>query len=177
MTLFLVSSGASSCTVTATLGAKSRTKTVSSVAAGGSYYVRIVYELILYSYGAIETEISGGLAKTTNNTTVEYLEAEIRMRGTYGNSTGAVYTVNKIDVTGYSSLVFSYKNDGSNQHRFGLATAVAAAPTYATPNYSSSSSGTFTDRVLDISSLSGEYYVATSLSGGSYRHIYEMKLV
>ena len=167
-------------TITATRSGKSTSRQVVISAWGQSATITLNYELILYSYGTMETTISGGLTKYDNNSApVNFNETNITMGGTTASAKCSAATINAIDVSSYSSLIVTYKNTANYSFAFGLITARGETPTYADGGKESDSSkhDNPVTTTLDISDFTGQYYIGFSKSSAGTRTIYEVKLV
>lgn len=154
-------------TVTATLGDKSATKTV-TINAASEYDLSLRYRLYLYNRGVIETDITGGLsnsgyvydgqslAAATFNTDNIYFSSSVP-RG--------VGTVNNIDLTEYRTLYFCGKAGTSNtRHPWVQVTQWKSFRTSTSAVFLSIGSNTETTVSVDISSLSGGYYIVMANS-------------
>ena len=148
--------------------------------------VTLAYELMLYSPGNEHTAITGGWVSKractiTKNTDNLYVVATM----TYDANSGVFATANKIDLTHYSRLYYNARNDASEDGYFGVGVwasipAVGTNPVPYAAAYVALKANTSEESYIDISSLSGEYYVGgvvlegSSVTGTGY--LYEMKL-
>lgn len=167
-------------TITATRSGKSASRQVVISAWGQSATITLNYELILYSYGTIETTISGGLTKYDNNSApVNFNDTNITMGGSTAAAKCSVATENIIDVSSYSSLIVTYSNTSNYPFSFGLVTSRGTTPTYETGAVYSDSNkkDEAVEITLDISDFSGEYYIGFSKSSAGTRTVYEVKMV
>lgn len=181
-------------TATATDGSgKSKSQSVSITSDGQSESVSLSYELVLYSPGDTHDNVSGGWISNVEITeeyegSIKFTNGYIDLISGYHNTRNAC-TANKIDLTGYSKLQFTYKWINSNtgystwfgisgdQNAYGYSDEAinkSFVSYYHTPG---GDSGKKITRYLDISSLSGEYYVKFQLANSEKAQIYECKLI
>ena len=150
-------------TATATDGSgKSKSATVSITADGQTESVTLQYELYLYKDGDKFTDVTGGW--TTYNPApdgsdtgnVSYGEGgiEIWCDGSKRYVYAAARTTKKIDLTDFNTLQFTSVNSYGNIRRV----EVSKETTYLSGAATSSIDGTG-NKTVDISALSGEYYV------------------
>lgn len=154
---FFMIPAAGTWTVTITDGTNTKSASVEITSEGQSEQVALAYNLVIFSE---ETGLASGYSGLTAQS--GYLET----------GKGA-YLSPAIDVTGYDSLIISAQ-----------ATYVQAAGMSITPGLSdgtsiiasaSFSSNTET-KTIDISSLSGSFYIHGGGSGGAYGRIYSIEL-
>lgn len=169
--LFNVSTG--TWTVTATDGNKTKDATVDITTEGQVESVKLSYNLYLYNQGDLCTSITGGWTKRyysdSNPLVVDYQTKQIKYAtsttGSAAYSSGGIRPNNRIDVTGYATLNIKFNSlsisSGAGKYALVLRTSDSNDPTTgaelrAYGNTASSSPFVFK---LDISSVSGEYYV------------------
>ena len=172
-------------TITATLGNDTVTETV-SVSAAGEYTVTISFWYgQLYASGNQYTEHTGGwVAKNVKTTvsgqTVNAVYPVLDLSGSTmiasvsssggSNNSGSVLTTNKIDLTDFDTITYVVSITYSNARGVTFyATSVNSAGDSA---FSADVSQTTYDSgnqtiTLDVSALSGEYYVGFNLLAGS----------
>ena len=165
---------------------KSISVTVAESDKGQVKNVTLAYDLVLYSAGDEHTAITGGWVSKractiTKNTDNLYVVATM----TYTVNSGVFATANKIDLSHYSRLYYNARNDASEDGYFGVGVwasipAVGTDPIPSAAAYVALKANTSEESYIDISSLSGEYYVGgvvlegSSVTGTGY--LYEMKL-
>lgn len=154
---------------------------------GQSENVTLAYELVLYSAGDEHTAITGGwvskractLTKNADNLYVVATE-------TYSANRGVFATANKIDLSPYSRLYYNAKNGTSQSGYFGIGVwasipALGTDPITSAAAYIQFGSAASAESSIDVSSLSGEYYVGGQVTKGDNitgsGYIYEMKLL
>lgn len=146
-------------TVTATDGDKEKSQSVSITTKGQIERVNLLYRFILhdyesgesadwaaYTYGVIQTESDGALGLHPNNS----------------NNASSFYT-QQIDVTEYTKLHMEYKNSvaDSQYNLIGLAEEKTSnVYTGTIVKVKCSTTNTLSTVELDISSITGSYYVA-----------------
>lgn len=166
---------AGSWTVTATDGNDSTNKSVSITADGQTENVALSYTLVLYekngetvawSYKAYDHSVP------SVNMTLDTLQSQ------YGEGNArrpTLYTTVKHDVSSYDTLYGSFDMTGSGSLYLGIlssppATGCDSVEKVGFASYASGNGGKV-DLTLDISSFTGEYYIAVYLTanwGGSY---------
>lgn len=169
-------------TITATLGEQTASKVVNLVRLSIEYVV-LSYATYLYNYGDLCTDLTGGWIRKDRSTSVTVTVTEesnrLLMVANGWNDSRWVHTAEKIDLTDLSSLVF----DGfiGEQQVAGETTAqklvlISDFPSnldnvqvVASAEITNATQGTTT---LDVSDLSGEYYVALELHAGPYGDSY-----
>lgn len=172
---------------------KSTSVTVTESDIGKAFAVTLTYELVLYSPGDTHDNVSGGWISNVENTeeyvgSIEFASGCIDIISGYHNTRNAC-TSAKIDLTGYSKLQFTYKwiNSSTGYSTwFGISVDQNAygygdedvnnsfVSYYHTPGGDSNKKIT---RYLDISNLSGEYYVKFQLGNTEKAQIYECRLI
>ena len=111
----------------------------------------------------------GGYPITGAAPTITYNAENMSVSLTNGsagyNKSGSVLTMNKIDLTDYDSLTFKFSKSGANSAIFYVSQSNTAFNPAASEQVSGSASSTSV--TLDVSGLSGEYYVGLNLLAGS----------
>lgn len=149
--------------------------------------VTLTYELVLYSPGDEHTAITGGwVSKRACTITKDEYNLYVVATEKYTDNAGVFATANKIDLTHYSRLYYDAKNGASADGYFGIGVwasipAVGTNPVPYAAAYVEFKANTTAESYIDVSSLSGNYYVGgivikgESVTGAGY--LYEMKLV
>ena len=105
---------------------------------------------------------------------------------TYSANRGVFATANKIDLSQYSRLYYNAKNGTSQSGYFGIGVwasipAVGTDPIPSAAAYVQFGSSASAESYIDVSSLSGKYYVGGQVTKGDSKtgsgYIYEMKLL
>lgn len=148
-------------TVSCTDGEDTASENVSITADGQSASVTLAYELVLYNQGAYDSS-TGGWTGSSSTTTLT----------TQSHSSGStfLYANNKINVSSYSTLSVRITSITS-PYGDTLGAIVMGASTTTSANFAASTSvkktiSSATIFTVDISSLSGEYYIVIQCSGG-----------
>ena len=156
-------------TVTSTDGDKSKSADVVITTDGQTESVTLLYITYLFKDGETYDSLTGGWQGTVNT------EKQALQLTANAGKTASVWTQNKVDLTDYSSV--SVKTD-SNVF-IGLSIIIAStigstSGQVATANIS----GTESELSLDISAITGEYFVWLSAYSekGSTRYVYEVSL-
>lgn len=150
---------------------------VETIADGDLCKVReLNYMLYLYSYGDEYTDVTGGLiekamrsveSRNAKLPTVTRNETGITMKFTGVGSTswyeGGLYTANKIDVTYYSKLFIS-GNITAGYLTLGLSSDINSSITFIASSRINAGDGTNTE--IDLSAITGEYYIVFLLGDG-----------
>ena len=173
-------------TISATLGNDTVAETV-SISAAGEYTVTISFwNGQLYVSGNQYTEHTGGWAARNVKTTVpgQYINAVYPVLDLSGstmiasvtssggaNNSGSVLTVGKIDLTDYDTITYVVNHAYPNNRR-GVTYYVTSVNTAGDSAITASVEEVSYDAgdqtiTLDVSSLSGEYYVGFNLLAGS----------
>ena len=154
-------------TVSCTDGTDTASMTVSITYEGQAESVKLSYALILYDSGDEYTDITGGwsgfacnsgtsIGTITKNSSSIY----IKSNGSKGAQSIAAAPANKIDITDISTLkvnVTSFNVQSENRSYFVLS---SSRDTSSTSNSAATKEITGTGEIaLDVSSLSGSYYV------------------
>ncbi len=169
-------------TATATDGSgKSKSQSVSITADGQNKSVTLAYEFVLFDYGD-KTSITGGWnasklrfkevsgqAAGAAPTVTTNSDGSITLGGLSAGASGSYITVNKIDLSGYSTVRFIgtvTSDDSAMPARSGFAvssnlTEFLQANASASMNFPSTTSKTYsgTENFLDISSVTGSKYL------------------
>ena len=156
-------------TATATDGSgKSKSATVSITADGQSSSVTLSYwNGEFYERGNQYAYITGGWQKTGNGT-FSLNESDMQIgQATYGYSVRGT-TINKVDISEFSSLAFTYTCTNKDAYvRAGIATKTDPSDSDGWVSYVGFST-TSSEKVatLDVSSLTGSYYIVVSTFTG-----------
>lgn len=178
-------------TVTATLGEESASNTV-IIYLPDEYDVILSYALLIYNAGDQCSSITGGWnGNGTYTLDAGYINVPLSSGGAYAN----VYTKLKIDLTIYQTLYFEWEEGASFQTGTGgTEMTMWVAPSQISNNGVSYPSGatiqnqvggdvrgyvTLGTRQLDVSNLSGEYYIGfhAGRGGGSGDDWYKAHLL
>ena len=154
-------------TATATDGSgKSKSTTVSITADGQSKSVKLTYETYYYNKGDKCTSVTGGWTKTGSGGSLEFNTASMTL---YANNWGTpidASTVNQVSLADIKTLYFSVKSATSygaqGYPRIGVAATSnpnSLEPSQWVTSLTLSSSSAFTTVSIDVSSLTGSYYI------------------
>lgn len=157
-------------TVAASSGTLSKSQSVNITAEGQSESVSISFwDGVLYNAGDQYTDITGGWEKVGTAGTVAFNDTDINLTATSQYSQAAVSTVNAVDLSSFTTLnaVISGRFATSHDTRWykGVLKAVTLGSTgtetvAATTDLSAGTTGsTIPQTTLDVSGLSGEYYI------------------
>lgn len=155
-------------TVTATDGTNTKTQEVSITAEQQAEKVTLAYwSGELYDAGNQYTDITGGWIRHGTGGTVTFNDDNIHLATLEAYSEGQVNTINKIDLTNFSSLKVTVtasnrKNIIGNVNVF-TKNEAGASVTAATTSLSNAALETIT--TLDVSELNGEYLIGINSSG------------
>lgn len=148
----------------------------------------VPWYLYLYTAGDVHSDVTGGYEALALKISADYggntLTATAPTLTTGGssmsislsngsagyNKSGSVLTKNKIDLSNYSSLTFKFtKSIGntSNYATFYVSSSNSTNPVSAAAGEQVLGSSAATSVTLDVSSLSGEYYVGVNVLAGS----------
>ena len=162
-------------------------KVVGITTKGQSENVTLAYDLVLYSAGDEHTAITGGwVSKRACTLTKNAGNLYVVATETYSTNRGVFATANKIDLSQYSRLYYNAKNGTSQSGYFGIGVwasipAVGTDPIPSAAAYVQFGSSASAESYIDVSSLSGEYYVGGQVTKGDSKtgsgYIYEMKLL
>lgn len=154
-------------TATATDGSgKTKSTTVSITADGQSESVKLTYETYYYNKGDLCNAVTGGWTKTGSGGSLAFNTASMTLYvNTWGFPTDAS-TVNKVDLTNIKTLYFSVKSATSygaqGYPRIGVATTSnpdSSEPSQWVTSITLSASSAFTTISIDVSGLTGGYYI------------------
>ena len=154
-------------TATATDGSgKTKSTTVSITADGQSKSVMLTYETYYYNKGDLCNAVTGGWTKTGSGGSLAFNTASMTL---YVNTWGIpidASTINKVDLTNIKTLYFSVKSatsyDVQGYPRIGVATTSnpnSTEPSQWVTSITLSASSAFTTISIDVSSLTGSYYI------------------
>lgn len=173
-------------TATATDGSgKSKSATVNITTDGQSESVTLSYQIFAFSAGDQHTEITGGWqfgaepGGYTNGIgeTLSLDYCPVTGKGAY------IATKNKIDLTNYSKIRFNGYAIDSRYCAFGVSVNLVANMGYDKQYYTSyvEPSASQSNNYLDVSSLTGAYYISISAYRGTSAygrvHAYEIELI
>ena len=135
-----------------------------------------IKELFLYNNGDTCADVTGGWVANSygykgtdsNNAkvTVTYNATDMLIKGAYG-ARGSLFTAKKIDMTPYNTLTVSYAKSGVNYAGQVVVTPECKDQYAVGAKAHLNTNGQ--DAVLDVSGLTGEYYVAFSVYYGNLR--------
>lgn len=152
-------------TVTATDGSSTASQAISIKEEGQSESVTLSYETYYYNKGDLHTAVTGGWAKTGTGGSLTFNTASMTLvANSFQNATDAS-TKNKVDLTNIKTLYFSVKSETSYAEgypRVGVATANnpdSSEPTEWAASKTLNASNSFTTVSIDVSSLTGSYYI------------------
>lgn len=152
-------------TVSCTDGDKTKSVTVSITAEGQSESVTLSYETYYYNKGDLCTVVTGGWAKTGTGGSLTFNTASMTLKAnSFQNATDAS-TKNKVSLDNIKTLYFSVKSATSyptGYPRVGIATTNNPDSSEAskwTASKTLSSSSSFKTVSIDVSSLTGSYYI------------------
>lgn len=159
-------------TVTATNGTESASQTVEITAAGQSVSVELSYGLLLYNKGNENIVMTGGW-EFFNPSTFSMGEGikgatAITMKGVGAGATIAATPANKIDLTNCNTITVNVTEATSlfNDDNFIFVSSVKGSTTLSKMEASKAvtTAGIYS---LDISAITGSFYVGVTMSGGS----------
>lgn len=155
-------------TVSSTDGDKSKSTNVVITTDGQTESVTLLYITYLFKDGETYDSLTGGWQGTVN------AEKQALQLTANAGKTASVWTQNKVDLTDYSSV--SVKSD-SNAY-IGLSIIIASTIGPSGQVAKASISGRESELSLDISAITGEYFVWLSAYSekGSTRYVYEVSL-
>ena len=162
----------------ATNGDKEKSITV-DVIEETEYTVGLSFELILYAPG---NKSGFSFRATSSQGSLEYKEESLKITGTDNSNDSSVLTSLPIDLTDYSTLYLhvlkagNYDSSWQNYASMGVAKAASSRPTFAA-KVGLPWGKNNKDVTLDISNLSGEYYVGIALNKYSVWEIDSIKLI
>ena len=155
-------------TVTISNGTDTKSESVSITAAGQAEKVTLTYwSGELYDAGNQYTDITGGWIRHGTGGTVTFTDDNIYLETLDDYTEGAVDTTNAVDLTGFATLKVT-ASVTNRQYMIGqvsVYTKNAAGKETIAASASLDSSSTETVTSLDVSGLSGAYYVRIQSSG------------
>lgn len=164
-------------TVKAVSGSNSASEAVSITYSGQSASVTLTYfDGYLFNYGSVNEGITGGWKKDGGGTVTTQSGGSVKIAATENNDESIYHTVNKIDLTKFSTLTMNgIMWEYSGNYRTHI--CVWSDVTYG--DYDSGlvastkgGAGTEKDYTLDVSGLSGSYYVGiASIDHPNYGYI------
>lgn len=162
--LFNVSTG--TWTVSCTDGTSTKSTTVSITAEGQNKSVTLSYATYYYNKGDKCTAVTGGWAKTGTGGSLTFNAASMTLVADSYQNVADASTTNKVDLTNIKTLYFSVKSAttyGTQGYpRVGVATAnnpKSSDSTKWTASKTLSASSAFQTVSIDVSSLTGSYYI------------------
>lgn len=174
-------------TVSCTDGSRTASKAVSITTDGQSETIILGYTLFLYNAGYENVSVTGGweskrACTLTKNSDNLYAVATV----TYSANAGVFATKNKIDLSQYSKLHYRAKNASSLNGYFAIGIwasipNVGTDPLRACAAYIEIDANALSDSNIDISGLTGEYYVGGYVAKGEsvtgHGYLYTMELI
>ena len=137
---------------------------------------------VLYSYGKISKKL-GGFGSSRCSISMDADAVTFTNDTSISNSRFSFRSDNKVLISGYTTLRFVvYINNPASQYRFGITESDSQNPTNSdlVRSESNTSSGGKTQTIdVDVSGVSGEYYIAGSRGNANtfINKIYEIKLL
>ena len=137
---------------------------------------------VLYSYGKISKKL-GGFSSTRCAISMDADAVTFTNDTSISDSRFSFRSDNKVLISGYTTLRFVvYINNPASQFQFGITESDVQNPTYSdlVKSKSNTSSGGKTQTIdVDVSGVSGEYYIAGSRNSANtfINKIYEIKLL
>lgn len=155
-------------TVTSTDGDKSKSGDALITTDGQTESVTLLYITYLFKDGETYDSLTGGWQGT-----IDSEKKAIRLDAAAGN-TNSVWTKSKVDLTNFSTVSARTNSNASIGFNIIIASAINTSGQVAT----ASLNGTETELSLDISSITGEYFVWLSAYSekGSTRYVYEVSM-
>lgn len=174
-------------TVSCTDGSETASEAVSITENGQIKTIILSYTLVLYNAGYDNVSVTGGwepkrACTLTANADNLYAVATVA----YSANAGVFATKNKIDLSQYSKLHYRAKNASSLNGYFAIGIwasipNVGTDPLRASAAYIEIDANALSDSNIDISGLTGEYYVGGYVSKGEsvtgHGYLYFMELV
>lgn len=172
--LFNVSTG--TWTVTATDGSRTTSKTVSITAEGQSESVTLSYLIYYYNSGDQCIAVTGGW-NFSGDGALTKLADHMQYKSSYMEA--YLSTANKVDLTQISSITFDVEWVGSlppsSRYFLGITKNKFSGSASAAIHLNTTSRNQYS---LDVKNISGEYYIAGSISmedgGNGYMKIYNI---
>ena len=154
-------------TATATDGSgKSKSTTVSITADGQSKSVKLTYETYYYNKGDRCNAVTGGWTKTGSGGGLTFNTASMTLTANQWHSAIDASTVNTVSLANIKTLYFSVKSatsyDAQGYPRIGVAATSNPAsnePSQWVTSIALSASSAFQTISIDVSSLTGSYYI------------------
>lgn len=153
-------------TVSCTNGTDSDSATVTISTDGQTASCTLTYwDGSVYNSGNQYSSITGGWKTVVQNEKFTFNSNAItfRMGGSEDNH-GAIYTTNKVDITGFNYLKVNVSITKANITNFGICGSIGGSEPSYVAYASISSSGTVT---LDVSSYKGQYHITFNSTMGS----------
>lgn len=148
-------------TATATDGSgKSKSQSVSITADGQNVSVTLSYELVLFDNGTDNATVTGGWGFSGSSGGGSIKNNNLYVYGQSGNDytdgIGYMYTKSKVDLTNYRTMNFTVSScsDTAGGRAFGVSTSQSSDK-----NLTASSNISVATKSVDISSLTGSYYI------------------
>ncbi len=165
-------------TISCTDGTKTASETVIVSAKGSSFIVYLYYEVFLYNNGT-QVVPFGGTAETNSSYAFQADRIYTWSNTSKNYSTVGIYTADKVDLSPYNTLTFlvDYFSQTSGNQAFGMGVATNKSnyPTYAKKVNPSKQAGVIQTITIDLSDVSGSYYVA--YNGAASTYVYEIYLL
>lgn len=165
---------------------KSVAVTITESDKGKAIGVKLSYRVFAFSANDQHTEITGGWEATADSGgyTTEIGETlSLPSASTYGKG-AYIATKNMIDLTNYSKIRFNGYAEDPNYAAFGVSKTLKTGMGYDGPSYYTACvrpSTSKSDHYLDVSSLTGAYYISVSAYRGTSAyakaHAYEIELI
>lgn len=156
-------------TVKAVSGSNSASEAVSITYSGQSASVTLTYfEGYLFNYGSVNTDITGGWTKSGGGTVITNSDGSVELQPTEGYSQSIYRTTNKIDLSNFTKLTLNgimwEADGGSNRTRLCVWSAISYGDWEENcVSYKGNSGNVSTaNHALDVSSLTGSYYVGVA---------------
>lgn len=165
---------------------KSVAVTITESDKGKAIGVTLSYRVFAFSSNDQHTEITGGweAAADSGGYTTEIGETlSLPSASTYGKG-AYIATKNMIDLTNYSKIRFNGYAEDPNYAAFGVSKTLKTGMGYDGPSYYTACvrpSTSKSDHYLDVSSLTGAYYISVSAYRGTSAYAkayaYEIELI
>lgn len=158
----------------------------------GSAWSLFLADMYLYNAGNEYTSVTGGINTSANKATVTKATSYIQIKGAdgvdYVSRYGTAYTAKKIDITNYKTLVGvceTYKKDGHGSIKVCLTTNLSQLTSCNQTNYnaitgtelSGTGAGNKKEVKVDISKMTGEYYIGVYGYNSVENKCHSLKLV
>ena len=145
---------------------KSTSVTIAASDKGKCKNVTLSYETYYYNKGDKCTDVTGGWAKTGTGGSLTFNSASMTLVANSYQNVADASTTNKVDLTNIKTLYFSVKSatsyDTQGYPRVGVAATNAPKSSDSsqwTASKTLSASSAFTTVSIDVSSLTGSYYI------------------